>query len=641
MQPAFSESLIEATNSPALSKPKLRFASARERRNYLLDGAKGDGLHSELWRYRPGQKYHELWKLMAQISFGVYLLLGGIANSNEQVVNILQGHIDEVDEFLETILEDVNLGIHDIRERIDHLKLPMQNIETFEHMLEDRNFRLQIVTGNEKIEHIISRTTTSLEAIVGDINEGLGATKEFATYLGNQRDGAWQQQRPEVGEIFDAMGGNARGWYKAFLELQRTTSNLRALLNRLDQIVAEMNYRAGEVSRRTRASVVPFSSPTDQPLPKNNSRNSSMRSADRWQTKFELSKSTSQRSVAGSTGTRETLMIVQYNAPIEPMSPVELEADSVPRMAIAIEEGLEPTEENKEEKKEEPPVDEGLYILQPRTYTPQPPAPIPSPRIQDASSFEELPLPIEDLQIDDDLPIEDLPPEDPLIDEDPPIHDPPIAMPEEQPKRTSLRQRLSLKGSSLPEAIQVPSRNTPELQRPMFLDAQYQSPSYLSSRAYQGPDSAYGSDSEARQPVRSMTEYGDMMPPPVFPTTALPSPRSERQHYFPVRASPHSPLQQRPWTAGTNVHAGHLRNQPSAMGMSMLSNVTTLNPETQKAVKKKRSAFGWLKKAFSLDDEERAEFEARRAQQAPNPYYETRSPKYLDGKRVPDYGRRR
>ncbi|KAI1464245.1 uncharacterized protein F4812DRAFT_453098 [Daldinia caldariorum] len=635
MQPAFSESLIEVTNSPAFSKPKLRFATARERRNYLLDGEKGEGLHYDLWRYRPGQKYHELWKLLAQISFGVYLLLNGIANSNEQVINILQGHIDEVDEFLETILEDVSLAIHDIQERIDHLKLPVQNIRTFEQMLEDRSFRLQVVTGNEKIEHIISRTTTSLEAMVEDIGEGLGATKEFAAYLGDQQDGIWQQLRPDVGEIFDAMRGNAQGWYKAFLELQRTTSNLRGLLNRLDQIVAEMNYRAGEVSRRTRASIVPFSSPTSQPLPKSGSRNSSMRSSDRWLPKYELSKTTSQRSIAGSTETRETLMIVQYNAPIEPMSPVELEADTVPRMAITIEEGLEPADEEEEEKekKEEPPADEGLYILQPRTYTPQPPAPIPSPRIHN-SSYEDIPIQdLQDLQIDDPL-IENHP------IEEPPIHDTPAAMPEEQPKRTSLRQRLSLKGSNLPEAIQVPSRNAPEFQRPVFLDTQYQSPGYLPSRAYQGPDSAYGSDNETRQPIRSVTEYGDMMPPPIFSGTALPSPRSERQHYFPVRASPHSPLQQRPWTAGTHIHEGHLRNQPSAMGMSMLSHVTTPQPETQKAVKKKRSAFGWLKKAFSLDDEERAEFEARKAQQTPNPYYESRSPKYLDGKRVPDYRRR-
>lgn len=74
------------------------------------------------------------------------------------------------------------------------------------------------------------------------------------------------------------------------------------------------------------------------------------------------------------------------------------------------------------------------------------------------------------------------------------------------------------------------------------------------------------------------------------------------------------------------------------MGMSTLSNVSTVNHE-EKKVKKKRSAFGWLKKAFTLDEEERAEFEARKHQQAHNPYYDTRSPKYLDGRRRDDYRR--
>ncbi|KAI1772638.1 hypothetical protein F4818DRAFT_134392 [Hypoxylon cercidicola] len=606
MQLAFTESLIEATNNPAVPKPKIRFADARTRRNYLLDGAKGTKLHYELWRYRPGQRHHELWKLMAQISFGVYLLLNGIANDNEQVVNILQGHIDEVDEFLETTLDDVDLATQDIKERIDFLKLPMENIVTFEQMLEDRNFRLQIVTGNEKIEHIISRTTAALEATVEDLGEGLGATREFARYLETQHDRAWRQQRPEIGDIFDAMRGNSQGWKKAFIELQGTTSALRALVNKLERMVAEMNYRAGEVSRRTRGSVAPFSNPVDPYLPKNNSPHSSTRSSDRRPPKLVLSKSTSQKSATGSTTARETVMVVQYTAAVEPMDPVELEADSVPKTIVTA--GDE-SESDSETEKAERSIDEGLYILQPRTYTPQPPAPIPSPRVHDTPK---------------------------------PAHAPaPSPKQEEQPKRTSLRERLSLKGSNLPEAIQVPPRNTTELQKPRYPIPQQHSPRHQSPRIYQGPDSAYGSDNEARLPIRSIAEGGDveLPPPPTFPTT-IPSPLSDQQHYFPVRASPHSPLQQRPWTAGTHVHPGHVRNQPSAMGMSMLSNVTTLNPE-HKALKKKRSAFGWLKKAFSLDDEERAQFEARRAQQAPNPYYEGRSPKYLDGKRLPDPKRSR
>lgn len=252
MQPAFAESLLEATNTSAVPKPKLRFGDAKERRARLLEASKDGKLHGELWRYRPGQKYHELWKLMAQISFGVYLLLNGIANSNEQVVTILQEHIDELDEFLETTMEDIKLAIQDVSERTDLLKLPMKNMATFEKMLEDRNFRLQIVTGNEKIEHIISRTRTALDTALEDIDEGTRATKEFAVYLEDQRGRPWRQQRPDVFEIFDAMKGNAEGWWKAFDQLKENATSLDSLLIVLGQMVVEIDQRAGEVSRRTR-----------------------------------------------------------------------------------------------------------------------------------------------------------------------------------------------------------------------------------------------------------------------------------------------------------------------------------------------------------------------------------------------------
>jgi hypothetical protein len=71
------------------------------------------------------------------------------------------------------------------------------------------------------------------------------------------------------------------------------------------------------------------------------------------------------------------------------------------------------------------------------------------------------------------------------------------------------------------------------------------------------------------------------------------------------------------------------------MGMSIMSRGTTMTNQTGKSVKKKRSAFGWLKKAFSLDEEERAAFEQRKREQVTsNPYYEARSQEFLDGKRI-------
>ncbi len=122
------------------------------------EGRKSEDPPGALWRFRPGQKCHELRKLMAQISFGVYLLLNGMANSNVQVVTILQGHIDEIDEFLEIALDDFRVTSQDLSKRLDLLRLPMDNMTVFERMLEDRNFRLQIVEGNMQIEHILSRT---------------------------------------------------------------------------------------------------------------------------------------------------------------------------------------------------------------------------------------------------------------------------------------------------------------------------------------------------------------------------------------------------------------------------------------------------------------------------------------------------
>jgi hypothetical protein len=252
MQQAFAESLAEATQGDAAGKPKLRTGDAKARREELLDLGRSDPPPTALWRGRPGQRTHELCRLIAQISFGVYLLLHGMANSQILVVSILQGHIDEVDEFLETTLEDMDLAMRDMEDRIKHLKLPMDNIGVFERMLEDRNFRMQILDGNQKIEHILARTQVALKQTTHDLSEGLAATREFTIYLAEQQHGSWRRDRPDVIDIFDAMKGNTDGWFNAFMDLQAKGSSLNALIVRLTDIVSEMERRAGEVSRKTR-----------------------------------------------------------------------------------------------------------------------------------------------------------------------------------------------------------------------------------------------------------------------------------------------------------------------------------------------------------------------------------------------------
>lgn len=253
MQEAFAESMLEASGGSTPSIPKNAIGNASARRKHLLDQDINEPTHAARWQSKPGLRYHELWKLMAQISFGIYLLLNGIARDDEQVMNILQGHVDEVDEFLETTLEDFDLAQQDVDERLKFLKLPLENIVIFDAMLEDRNFRLQIVNGNERIEHVITRTATAMNDALKDVTQGLDACKEFTIYLAEeQEDRIWREERPEMQKVFDAMKGNVEGWYKAYVSLQTKGNHLGVGLVQLGSIVAEMDRRAGEVSRRKR-----------------------------------------------------------------------------------------------------------------------------------------------------------------------------------------------------------------------------------------------------------------------------------------------------------------------------------------------------------------------------------------------------
>lgn len=320
--------------------------------------------------------------------------------------------------------------------------------------------------------------------------------------------------------------------------------------------------------------------------------------------------------------------------------------------------------------------------MQPRTYTPQPPSPRPSPRIVDerphsaaetdasrtrssassaksAAVADKLELPgepriervVSKRQVQKPKVVEigakaDTKPSSrrspnsgpKLVSKPDPAQAPePVSVLEPEPetdlqarRKASVRGRLSLK-TEPHGAFQTLSSSSSE-----------QRPSHQVHRGYHAPDSAYGSDME-RPPVNSVmsvdSSLADFSPPFAQPNM-IPSPRSDRQFFLPVQANPYSPLQQRPHTSGT-VAPHHFpappRNTPSAMGMSMMSNGSAMTNQMGggKALKKKRSAFGWLKKAFSLDEEERAIFEQRKREQMTNPYYQRpETPQFVDGKRV-------
>lgn len=255
LQDAFTESLDEVTSGTIVAKPKLRELDAPARRDQLIAQARDAEPFDRAWRYRPGQKQHELFKLLAQISFGVYLMLKGMANSNAQVISILQGHIDEIDEFLEVTLEDLNQATEDLNGRIEHLKLPLSNVNVFEELLEDRNFRCEILEGNQKIDHVLSRTNAAMTQWDDDIDTGLQCTAAFTSWLSDETDESLRLTRPDVADVIDAMKGNAEGWLNAFDEINDRTQEVNNLVIRLTTVIAEMEKKAGEVSRRTWVSI--------------------------------------------------------------------------------------------------------------------------------------------------------------------------------------------------------------------------------------------------------------------------------------------------------------------------------------------------------------------------------------------------
>lgn len=226
---------------------------AAMRRRRLLE-AEHDGAAAAAvtrWKQKPGAKHHPFVKLMAQVVFGMHLLKEGQAKSNEEVVLILQGHIDDVDCFLERTAADFDLAIKDIEERIRYLKLPMQHMDVFDTMLDDKKFRTELLNGNEKIEKIIERTAHAMNAAMHDIHMGIRSTKELNTYL-TRIERRWSPENRNIAEVFAAMRGNEQGWMTYLRDLRTKGDNLRNNLVVLETVIGEIARHAAAASRRNK-----------------------------------------------------------------------------------------------------------------------------------------------------------------------------------------------------------------------------------------------------------------------------------------------------------------------------------------------------------------------------------------------------
>jgi len=245
MQGAFEESIMESidpnSEEAATSKDT---PTVQARRQQLLAEKDYNNSYTVRWRRKPGARYHPLWKLVAQIAFGVHLLHHQLAKSDAEVVKILKSHVNEMDGFCKRSAEDFELAIADIQERINYLRLPLEHVQIFDIMLDDRQFRTSIIDGNEKIEHIVGRTAKAMNDSLHDIGTGLEATQEFTKYL-DKIGGQWTEGNQELSGIYTAMCGNSDGWDRCFKALQLKGNKLGVILVQLGSILNEMSKRAG------------------------------------------------------------------------------------------------------------------------------------------------------------------------------------------------------------------------------------------------------------------------------------------------------------------------------------------------------------------------------------------------------------
>ena len=322
MQGAFEESIHES--SEPNPQPRSKDETAETRRQRILESRQYDDSWTARWKQRPTARHHPLAKLMAQIVFGMHLLQQQAAKSDEEVVKILQTHVDEVDNFLEKTTEDFDLAIKDISERINFLKLPMDHPDVFGTMLEDKAFRTQLMEGNEKIEIIIERTSRAMNAALLDIQRGKTATKELGHYLNAVSDD-WPSEKADLEAVLNAMRGNEQGWKHCLKDLQHKAHELRDSMDQLSTTIREMARMAAEASRRTRAHGRASSSvqPPMSSIPRSKFSSDAANQRSRAMS-VDKPDASSQRSRAMSVDKPLP------KAPINTNGPVELEAHPVP-----------------------------------------------------------------------------------------------------------------------------------------------------------------------------------------------------------------------------------------------------------------------------------------------------------------------
>jgi hypothetical protein len=131
----------------------------------------------------------------------------------------------------------------------------MEHVSEFDRLLEDRQYRAQLLEGNDTIERTISRMSQMMNDYLVDITTLKDANSELGLYLGRIGD-EWTEENEDVERIYAAMCGNTLGWGQFLQNLTAKAEKLGVVLVQVGSYCNEIEKRCGAASRR---SLVSFS----------------------------------------------------------------------------------------------------------------------------------------------------------------------------------------------------------------------------------------------------------------------------------------------------------------------------------------------------------------------------------------------
>jgi hypothetical protein len=140
------------------------------------------------------------------------------------------------------------MALIDIGERVNHLKVPLEHMATFEVLLGDRQYRLQTLEGNDNIERIVNKSAILMEDILSDLKYGAQAVQDMSEYFVGVGP-TWPADTTSMG-LYNAMLANTEGWLDWFDSLQNKGNMLGASLVQLGSFLNEIAKQAGIASRK-------------------------------------------------------------------------------------------------------------------------------------------------------------------------------------------------------------------------------------------------------------------------------------------------------------------------------------------------------------------------------------------------------